>query len=504
MQNNLSSLDACSEEYSKLIIDSLSPHVLDGLITIYNNAKELATLAGDPKIVFLKFQQLLSEVTKWNEVMISQETESILKEAGIDYFSELLTAVFVCKTKILSFVRQNNQAKKINLQVPTPEEFVHSLYVSLARIFWERPFLFAHTVSKVDYLRNIEIIRGIINETILKVIRDSMPVKEIMKTYMRRENVIPNKKSKTKKNSLKQKNDDDNDYGNNYNDDDDDDDDDDDGDHNNDDHNDDDDDDDHNNDDHNDDDNNNDDDNDNDNDNLDRNNKDSKNLHKAKNSGLHEDPKVDKLVENSVITTENVSNLKPERKNKETTEEKSEVTPSETSKETAPQTIKETPPETIKETPKDQYLKEEIDIDSFDQLSPPSLRENDLDNFNKNIEVRVPDVSNTSNRDSDYSVTNDGDISLDLFGDIEEIPSPYPSDSSNTDPMELFNEGIQNDSNYSNKIGLQNNLFDNGKMNENNIGADIDKTNTNVDEVSPLKINNENNNLKNAEKVTFF
>lgn len=183
-QTNYNILVEAKNEYTKHIIQNIRHHLLDGIISIYAEAKQQCDKRQEPKLVIVTFQHYLSQVPKWNETLIGEETASVVNESGCVFFNDLITAVFVCHTKILSFVRVHNHEKKINLQIPTAEAFIHEVYIELAREFWKQPFLLFDQIPKSKYQKNLYVCQMIIEKSIETTIRKLLPVKSILQKYL--------------------------------------------------------------------------------------------------------------------------------------------------------------------------------------------------------------------------------------------------------------------------------------------------------------------------------
>ena len=59
-----------------------------------------------------------------------------------DWLDDLVTAVFLSHTKILTAIKSNKKNNKINLKIPKIDHFIHKCYIESAREFWKNPFLF--------------------------------------------------------------------------------------------------------------------------------------------------------------------------------------------------------------------------------------------------------------------------------------------------------------------------------------------------------------------------
>ena len=175
------------EEYMKQIVQILRPQLMSGLLSIYDEAMEICTSNNEEDLTLLTFQELLSQVPKWSQVLVDQEAENIVKESNCDYIEDLLTATFVCHTKILTSVRvaQDNKKRQINLKIPSVERFIHHVYIEIAREFWKHPYLVKKDdVSKLQYQKNLREVENIIATCIENTVRHLLPVKNILKEYL--------------------------------------------------------------------------------------------------------------------------------------------------------------------------------------------------------------------------------------------------------------------------------------------------------------------------------
>jgi len=189
MDASIAVLVDAKREYTKQLIQSIRSHLLSGMLSIYDEAFSVCEENKEPDLTMLTFQELLGEVPKWNSVMISDETNRIIEESSCDYLEDLLTAVFVCHTKILTTVRVTNKDRKINLKIPSVENFLHQVYIEMAREFWKHPYLLnPMEVSKLEYQQNLRKAEIIIHDCLESTVRKLLPVKDILKEYLNEDN----------------------------------------------------------------------------------------------------------------------------------------------------------------------------------------------------------------------------------------------------------------------------------------------------------------------------
>ena len=117
-EGNLPILVDAKTEYTKQLINIISPVIYQGIKLIYNESKNKSIENEEINSCLSYFQNSLSEIPKWNQIIITEKYEKILEYSKCDWLDDLLTAVFVSHTKILTSINTNKNKNKINLQIP--------------------------------------------------------------------------------------------------------------------------------------------------------------------------------------------------------------------------------------------------------------------------------------------------------------------------------------------------------------------------------------------------
>jgi hypothetical protein len=126
------------------------------------------------------FKVLLEEVANWNNTMIKEHTE-MYETASKGMLSNILASVFICYVKMLSStIRMSKDAKKMNITLPTNDNFVHACINNAAAEFIKKMHIFR--IEKEDE-RN-EAIEEVCSRAIIKTIHDIIPINEIFSAYM--------------------------------------------------------------------------------------------------------------------------------------------------------------------------------------------------------------------------------------------------------------------------------------------------------------------------------
>ena len=181
---NVSSLTDSRNEYCALFINKVTPYVIQGVVSIFNEAVELCARNDEDEKYLMTFQNFLSRVTRWNQEIINVETERICEGCGCSYLEDLLTCVHITQLKILTCVRVGQKAKKIDIKIPNLPEFIHKVYIDVARRIYKNVFLFELNVLPLTKQKNMREIELIVRESILDVVRNNMPVEEILRAYV--------------------------------------------------------------------------------------------------------------------------------------------------------------------------------------------------------------------------------------------------------------------------------------------------------------------------------
>lgn len=174
------------QEYTGYLISTLTPSMYNGFRDIFEQSKRI--LNGNS--VFKNFQILMSNVPNWNNYMLDREVTDITKETGCDWLDNLITAVFVSHSKILTSVKVGNyrpRNKKIDLKIPDTTSFIHQCYVQAAREFYKNPMLFLDDTTMVrpdEILKNQALAQSIIKDSILSTIRKLLPFRSILNEYL--------------------------------------------------------------------------------------------------------------------------------------------------------------------------------------------------------------------------------------------------------------------------------------------------------------------------------
>ena len=155
-------------EYTKQLCIFLSTPLQKFFLNLLETAK---TEEPDKKKHLKAFQDLLSQIPDWNIDKVGRETAKIQDECSCDYLEELLTAVFIAHTKVLSAIRLTSKNKSIQITVPKIEHFIHRTLSESARRIWGSVYLFADGQSSLDRQKNLRQLEALLHECVQQAVR---------------------------------------------------------------------------------------------------------------------------------------------------------------------------------------------------------------------------------------------------------------------------------------------------------------------------------------------
>ena len=181
---NINSLTDTRNEYCALFINRISPLMIQGIYSIFEEACKLCADNDEDEKYLMTFQNFLGRISKWNQDIIDSVTEKIKVNSGCSYLEDLLTCVHVTQLKMLTSVRVGQKQKKVDIAIPKLNDYIHKSYIEIARKVYKNAFLFEVNVSPLVKQKHMRELEMIVRESLLNVIRDNMPIEEILRAYI--------------------------------------------------------------------------------------------------------------------------------------------------------------------------------------------------------------------------------------------------------------------------------------------------------------------------------
>lgn len=181
---NVSSLHESKNEWGARLITILTPLVIDGYKSILEEAVKLCKENNEMEKYLMTFQNFISRIPKWNQIIIETERKRICEKSGCNYLEDLVTCVHIIQLKILTSMRVGQKQKKIDINVPKLDDFIHKVYINVARKIYKNVYLFELNIPPLQMQKHNRELEVIVQECILNTLRESIPVEAILKAYM--------------------------------------------------------------------------------------------------------------------------------------------------------------------------------------------------------------------------------------------------------------------------------------------------------------------------------
>jgi hypothetical protein len=191
-------------EYLKQLATWIVPPLVD---FFRRNFSDISQREG--KKAMTHFQTWCSEIPRWNQDVIDTNIGSLLESCRCDYVEELMTAVFIAHTKMLTAIRVTSKQKKLQITLPKLDHFLHRIFVECARAFWKAPFLFLESQSPIEMQKNVLQAEIMCTEALSSAVRSLLPIKSILRDYLEEDEepvipIEPTKKDKKKRKKRKE------------------------------------------------------------------------------------------------------------------------------------------------------------------------------------------------------------------------------------------------------------------------------------------------------------
>jgi hypothetical protein len=180
----ISNLHESRNEWCSRLVSIFTPLAMEGIRSIFNESWKICLENDEANKYLMTFQNLLSRIPKWNNVIIEEERKRIIERSGCDYLEDLITCVHIIQLKVLTCVRVGNKQKKIDLSIPKLDTFIHRIYINIARKVYTNVYLFEKNISPLQVQKNNRELELIIQECIMMAIRESIPTEAIIRAYM--------------------------------------------------------------------------------------------------------------------------------------------------------------------------------------------------------------------------------------------------------------------------------------------------------------------------------
>ena len=181
---NISSLHESKNEWGSRLVTILTPLVIDGYKSILEESIKLCKQNNEMGKYLMTFQNLISRIPKWNSTIIETEKKRICDKSHCSYLEDLVTCVHIIQLKVLTAMRVGQKQKKIDISIPKLDDFIHKIYINVARKIYKNTYLFEINIPPLQTQKNNRELEIIVQECIFNTIRENIPVEAILKAYM--------------------------------------------------------------------------------------------------------------------------------------------------------------------------------------------------------------------------------------------------------------------------------------------------------------------------------
>ena len=181
---NMSLLYESKNEWIARLIIMLTPLIVEGVDSIFQEAYSLCKKSKQKEKYLMTFQNLLVRVPKWNDEIIDKEKQRIVTKSNCNYMEDIITCVHIIQLKCMTAMRVGMKQKKIDIDVPKLNVFIHKCYINVARSVYNNVYLYEMKTKSLEKQKNRRLIELLVQECILNTIRSNIPIEEIIRSYM--------------------------------------------------------------------------------------------------------------------------------------------------------------------------------------------------------------------------------------------------------------------------------------------------------------------------------
>jgi hypothetical protein len=213
---NLSTIIESKNEWCARLTNILTPCIIEGIKSVFSEAHKICQENDEDAKYLMTFQNFLNNIPKWSSEIVETEKQRIITSSACNYLDDLLSCVHITQLKSLTCTRVGLKQKKINIDIPNLNGFIHKVYINTARKVYVNVYLFEKDIMPLLIQKNNRELELIVKECILNTIRESIPIENILRIYLdetqetdveveEKKEVIPDKEAIEKHKKTKEK-----------------------------------------------------------------------------------------------------------------------------------------------------------------------------------------------------------------------------------------------------------------------------------------------------------
>ena len=181
---NIETIIESKNEWCARLTNILTPCIIKGINSILDEAYKLCIENDEESKYLMTFQNLLNNIPKWTSEIVEIEKDRIVASSACNYLEDLITCVHITQLKSLTVTRVGLKQKKVNIDIPNLNTFIHKAYIAIARKIYVNVYLFEKDILPLQIQKNNRELEIIVKECILNSIRENIPIENILKIYL--------------------------------------------------------------------------------------------------------------------------------------------------------------------------------------------------------------------------------------------------------------------------------------------------------------------------------
>ena len=181
---NLNTITESKNEWCARLVNILTPSLIEGIKSVFEESYKMCMDNDEEEKYLMTFQNLLNNIPKWSSEIVNIEKERIQTSSCCNYLEDLLTCVHITQLKSLTSSRVGLKQKKVDINIPNLNSFIHKAYINVARKIYVNVYLFEKDIMPLQIQKNNRELEIIVKECILNTIRENIPVENILRIYL--------------------------------------------------------------------------------------------------------------------------------------------------------------------------------------------------------------------------------------------------------------------------------------------------------------------------------
>lgn len=181
---NLNTITESKNEWCARLVNILTPCLIEGIKSVFEESYKMCMDNDEEEKYLMTFQNLLNNIPKWSSEIVNIEKERIQTSSCCNYLEDLLTCVHITQLKSLTSSRVGLKQKKVDINIPNLNSFIHKAYIDVARKIYVNVYLFEKDIMPLQIQKNNRELEIIVKECILNTIRENIPVENILRIYL--------------------------------------------------------------------------------------------------------------------------------------------------------------------------------------------------------------------------------------------------------------------------------------------------------------------------------